>query len=209
MKKLLITGLALASAATVLAQGTVQFNNRIINNISYVYYSSAYKTQIQGNGTAESVAGTVDWTGLGFTKISGSGYMAALLAAPSGIPTIAGLSAPTTTFRTGGAAGNVSPTTATLTGVAADAASAVIEMFAWDNSSGQYSSATAAYSAWQAGTIAGGLSAAYTVPLIGGSVNTPPGIPFTSFNIYQIPEPATVALAGLAASALLIFRRRK
>jgi hypothetical protein len=36
------------------------------------------------------------------------------------------------------------------------------------------------------------------------------GVPTTSaFVLYQVPEPATMALAGLGAAALLIFRRRK
>jgi len=49
------------------------------------------------------------------------------------------------------------------------------------------------------------------VEAIGGGFNTPPNIPFTSFNIYfiPIPEPGSFALLGLGAAALLIFRRRK
>jgi hypothetical protein len=51
----------------------------------------------------------------------------------------------------------------------------------------------------------------------GNPTTTPPGTPnplttatgFTGVNLVVVPEPSTLALAGLGAAALLIFRRRK
>jgi len=49
----------------------------------------------------------------------------------------------------------------------------------------------------------------------GGSQSLPPLIPFggtgipTGFTLTSVPEPSSMALAGLGAAALLIFRRRK
>jgi hypothetical protein len=118
----------------------------------------------------------------------------------------------TTTFRTGGASGNVVLITDTLSGttpIPADAPSATFEMVAWDNSSGLYSSWATASVAWAAGLIAAGESAEFTVLGIGGTGNPPNTVLNGSFNIYTIPEPTSFALLGLGAAALMIFRRRK
>jgi hypothetical protein len=116
----------------------------------------------------------------------------------------------TTTFRTGGTLGRITSLTDTITGLTPDSAAATFEMVAWDNSSGLYPTWTQASAAWLAGTIAAGKSGAFTVPNIGGSVNTPPDVLATSFNIYSaVPEPSTFALAGLGVASLLALRRRK
>jgi len=119
-------------------------------------------------------------------------------------------SANTTTFRTGTGAGVLVATTATLANVAKDAAVATVQVFAWDNTSGSYASAASAWSAWQAGTISGGVSGKINLSAIGGDLTAPPNVTgLQSFNLYSVPEPSTMALAGLGAAALLIFRRRK
>ena len=119
----------------------------------------------------------------------------------------------TTTFSSGGAsgvlAGRVVQITDTIQGLTPDEAAATFEMVAWDNSSGNYSTWTQASVAWWAHEIAAGCSGAFTVDLIGGSINTPPNVLAPSFNIYWIPEPSTFALACLGLAALMIARRRK
>jgi hypothetical protein len=118
----------------------------------------------------------------------------------------------TTTFRTGATLGRISLITDTITGLTPDSAAATFAMVAWDNSSGNYPTWTAASAAWAAGLIAAGESTPFTVAAIGGSVNQPPLAISTGFNLYYIatiPEPTSFALAGLGAAALLIFRRRK
>jgi hypothetical protein len=119
---------------------------------------------------------------------------------PQGLPT---------TFRTGGAQGNISLRTVTLSNIAADAAAGTFEVVAWDNSSGKYPTWETAGPAWAAGFIAGGKGGTFTLQSIGGAVNTPPTtILPASFNLYIVPEPTTFALAGLGLAAMLVFRRR-
>jgi len=211
MKKLILSAIAITCAASVFAQGTVNFLNRPAGGITYVYLSPASVTSaIQGNGTLESVTGTTDWSA--FTRLAGSGYSAVLLSAPgSGQPESSLVAAsPVTTFRTGTAAGNWASTTETLANVAKDAAVATAEVAVWDNKGGTVNTWAQAKPLWLAGTLAAGVSGTFDILSIGGDVNTPPtGAPAKSFNIYIVPEPSTMALAGLGAAALLIFRRRK
>jgi hypothetical protein len=214
MKKLILTAIAVTCAVGVFAQGTIVFNNRVVGSvITHVYLGGT--AQVVGNGTGDYsdttlTPGSRDWTG--YTALSGSGYMAQLLGATgAGQPESAlGLGTPTTTFRTGAAAGFINSTTATMGTVAADAAVGTIELVAWDNSTGQYPTWAQARPAWLAGTIAGGVSGPFNLSAIGG-VTTPAPYLFglQSFNIYTVPEPAAFALLGMGGAAMLIFRRRK
>jgi hypothetical protein len=212
MKKLILTAVAVTCAASVFAQGTVIFGNRSAPVITRVYYNAAVTSQVVGNGTADTPPGTTDWTG--WTAITGSGWMAAILGAngaavPEGSLTF-GANPTTTTFRGGANAGGFAVTTATINSVNKDAAVATLEVFVWDNKGGTLTDPTAALQQFRAGTLTGGLSGAFNVQLIGGDINTPPALTgLQSFNVFIVPEPATVALAGLGAAALLIFRRRK
>jgi hypothetical protein len=203
MKKVLLTLAAVACAASVFAQGTVTFNNRITGSlITHVYLGGS--SQLAGNGPTDLPAGSFAW-GAEFVPLAGAGYTAALLAGPDLLQ-----ATPTTIFRTGAGAGFVAPVTVTLQGVAKDAPSAQVQMVAWDNKGGTINDWTAARAAWLAGEIAAGASPVFTVNAIGGDFNTPPNlVGLQSFNIYLIPEPSTFALAGLGAAALMIFRRRK
>lgn len=211
MKKLVLTVLVTACAVSVFAQGTVIFNNRLTGTlITYVYEGGT--TQVRGAGPSDVPAGTFDWTG--YTRIAGAGYSAQLLAAPGADAPLSALipALPVTTFRTGGAAGNVVATTATLSNVLPGAPVATLMMVAWDNKGGLYQNWDQAKVAWEAGLTRAGTSAPFNVLAIGGGdpPNPAPALTgLTSFNIYLIPEPSTFALAGLGAAALMIFRRRK
>ncbi len=212
MKKIIITLVAMSAAVSVLAQGTVLFNTASsANGVNMrVYGPETGDATISkvGNTSAQLPAGTQTYTG---AVLSGAGYFAQLYAGPAGATETSLLAAtPTTTFRTGSAAGVVAPLTATLAGVAADAASAVIQLRAWDNSSGLYATWAQAEVAWLAGTIAAGKSPLLTVNAIGGTLNAPPYLAgLQSFNIYTaVPEPSTFALLGLGALGMLIFRRK-
>jgi hypothetical protein len=193
--------------------GTVVFANRIVSTLqTRVYYNPGVDYQLRGNGTGDFPAGTTDWTG--FTAITGSGYMAAIMGAVgSSQPESAlafGSSPTTTTFRGGVNAGGFATATATLSEIPPDSLHATLEVFAWDDRGGTLTDPASALTLFQSGQLIGGLSGVFNVDNIGGVVNPPPDLlGLQSFNIYLIPEPSGLALFGLAGVAGLIFRRRR
>lgn len=216
MKKTIIALVALSAAVSVLAQGTVLFNTASsANGVNMRVYgpevgnANLSKT---GNTSAQTPAGSATYTG---AVLAGAGYWAVLYAASGASAAEGSLVAatPTTTFRTGSAAGVVAPLTATLSGVPLDAPVATIQLRAWDNSSGLYNTWAQAETAWTAGLIAAGKSPTLNVTAIGGTLNAPPYLAgLQSFNIYMqgavVPEPSTFAFLGLGALGMLIFRRK-
>jgi len=224
MKKLILAAITLTSAASVFAQGTVNFNMRL-GGTAHVYAPLGPGDQIgiQGQGTNDgNPSGTTNYNGR--VVIGGNGlgtspdpshYLGQLLGANGAGAAEASLlpsTTPPVSFRTGTAAGSVVNGGVTFGNIPADAAVASLEMVAWDNTSGLYPTWAQASVAWASGLIAAGRSAEFNLSAIGGSTNTPPGLfpGLTSFNLYYIiPEPTTAAFAGLGTAALLIFRRRK
>jgi hypothetical protein len=222
MKKLLLTTAALALVTGALAQGTVQFNTRLTAG-SPPYYSQVFAAEVDnsyktGNTSLNLPAGTQTYTGAALT---GSGWTAALFALPGSSVPVGPLTSygvlqtdtmvaatPTTTFRTGTSAGSVASTTATLGNVAADSATAVLQMRVWPTSFGSWANAVAAFNSAQPGIFLGA-SPMFVLNLIGGSVNLPPQMTSVSFNVVAAPEPSSFALAGMGLASLLIFRRRK
>lgn len=208
MKKLILAACALSCAASVFAQGTVFLNNRVTGTVvARVFGPNTGNPALSQSGNSATVdfpAGTTDWTG--YPLLDGANYTAQLWAAPGAGAAEGSLkgATPTTTFRTGNAAGFVNATTVTLTDVPADAAVATVQLRVWDNRTGaDWASATSK-----------GASALFDVAAIGGTLNPAPTLNgLRSFNITGggtvIPEPSTFALVGLGAAALLIFRRRK
>lgn len=226
MKKLVLAACAITCAVSVFAQGTVQFNNRIGSTVlqSHIYLSPANVTsQLTGNGPNDFPAGATSWAG--FTALQGvaSGqqpYLAALMYnySGSGVPTwaLTGAGGPAAigSFRstTAGAGYMAAGIDAYLNGVNGNTA-ATVRIFAWETK-GIYNDPTAAWNAWNTGLCNGGMSK--VVNIVTGGPNDPnPPLPapqmtgLESFNIYLVPEPSTLALAGLGAAAMLIFRRRK
>jgi hypothetical protein len=221
MKKLILAAITLTTAASVFAQGTVTFNNRIAGTGTTHVWSGPLA--LQGNGPSDTPAGSTDYTG--YLLIGTSGGLSAtttfaqLIGAPGAGAAESSMlpsSSPPTTFRTGAGAGFIVGATATFANIPADNAAGTFELAVWDNSSGLYPTWTQASAALASGQLKlGGHSAPFTLQQIGGTTFTPPsmvssiaGQGFQSFAI-AVPEPTTVALAGLSAAALLIFRRRK
>lgn len=221
MKKLILAAFAITCAASVMAQGTIAFQNNLTGTFAsrvWAYNAADPFLSLTGNSPADTPAGTTDYLGAGMLRVGAAGAtlagpttFAQLLSAPGANAPEASLvpQAAIVTFRTGSAAGVSSTTTATLSNVDKDAAVASFRVFAWDNAEGIYANYETAFPAWQACLIAGGFSPQFNVEQIGGDVNTPPFMTgWQSFNLYFIPEPSSMVLAGLGAAALLIFRRR-
>jgi len=218
MKKTLVTMMALTVALGAFAQGTVQFNNSTAGALTKVYmpdglttYAAAAQTIAQktGNTATDSVVGTQTYTG---ALLAGSGFTCQLWSAPGSGQAEGSLAGQTTTtFRTGSAAGRLALTTATLANVLPDAAVATLQLRVFPTSYGTCANAFAAYTsgdplAWV------GKSITFDCTLIGGTVNTPPamtGLTSFSLGVNAAPEPTSMALAGLGAASLLLFRRRK
>ena len=222
MKFLLSLGIALLTLIDAFGQGTVIFVNRSSLGTSHVYAPGPawwYPAQV-GYGSNDSPTGTTDWTG--FTLIGAGGLNGQYGAATTFAQILAanGANQPEqsltpqgsiTTFRTGSGAGFLAQTTATLANIPKDSPVATLEVVAWDNSSGLYSTWALASTAWSFGLIAGGKSGTFNVSNIGGDVNTPPNFIFPSFNLSGIPEPSSIALTSLSVGVALLFRlfRRK
>ncbi len=229
MRKLLL-GLFLIgdlAAASCHGQGTIIFNTRVSGTIvTHVYapLSSAPTYHQAGNGSADTPAGSQDWSGFTLIGIGGSSgqyggatTFAKLLGANGADQPESSLlpALPTTTFRTGGMAGYVSGIGSTFDNIPKATPAATIEMVAWDNSSGLYPTWVQASAAWRAGLIAAGESGRWTQeiddflsePNLLSS--TDPSQHVVSFNLYFIPEPSTFALAGLGALAVVVCRRRR
>jgi len=209
MKKLILTACAVTCAVSVFAQGTVVFQNRVSGSIvTHVYFNSAVTSSVIGNGSNDTPAGNQSWAG--YTALSGSAYQAALIGiAGTGDPLAGSWGSLVASFRTGTGAGFISGGDASFSNIA-EGAKGTIAMFAWDNSSGKYATPASALAAWKTGGVAAGFSNPITLDVFGGGINVSPNLDgLKSFNIYLVPEPSTMALAGLGAAAMLIFRRRK
>jgi hypothetical protein len=220
MKKLILAAIVTSFGINVFAQATVVFNNRISGTlITHVYIGP--RGEIQGNGPGDTPAGTTSYAG--YTLIgtagtpAGSNYLAQLLGAPGfGQPESSLLPAlGVASFRSGGGAGNIAGITATFNNIPPNAPAATLEMVAWDNSSGLYPTWAQASVGWFQGVIFAGRSGVWNQDNLGGTSPAPnminstdPSQHLQSFG-FGAPEPATAALAGLGAAALLVFRRRK
>jgi hypothetical protein len=216
MKKLVLGLIALTAAASVFAQGTVIFNNRIAGSlITHVYapQTATPTAQVTGNAANDIPAGGTVYTG---ATLTGSGWTAQLWAAPGVVVLESALQAatPTSTFRTGTAAGNWVGVTATLTGVAGDLAAATGQIRVFPATYATWAAAEAAWTADTTGTIWIGKSPLFAIAAVGGQANPAPSLNnMVSFSLVAkeasiIPEPSSFALLGLGALGMLIFRRK-
>jgi len=213
MKKILLTGLLVCATASVFAQGLVQFRNTYANttppidgrigwqNAQGVF--QAWLDSTQGTYRAALIGGP-DATGVPATLTSLGNLT--LLFSPSAAATAAW--AP---FRSAATAGYINPgqyNTRILNDVNW-AGRAMVQMVAW---SGNYNTFAEAFAAANAGTPGAMIGVSTALHLTLPSSNTDPNVTYlwglNSFNIQPVPEPTSLALAGLGAAALLIFRRR-
>ena len=228
MKKLIVIALALSAAASILSQGSAGTVVLSLGPGFHVWSPSSTDPALSlvGFGSNDTPSGTTPYAADGMALIGAHGT-----GGPYGAATTygqllgaVGANAPqsslvpvgqTTTFHSGAQAGtpvSITDTLSGLPGIPPDTAFASFVFVAWDNSSGLYANWTQASAAWSAGLIAAGRCNEFTVADIGGTINPAPLLndmgAIASFNIYYIPEPATLALAGLSAATFLVFRRR-
>ena len=203
MKKTLTTLALVAVTAASFAQGVVNFGN-------------GSTTLISANGT--SIPGS-----------SVSTFYFAVFMAPSGTVTQDFLAAPAFGDATWGSALYTTVNHATAVGrLATTAGAAVIPGYnggstadfivkGWSaNAGATYAEALAAFTGGTVPTAYFGVSRIANNIVLGdgGGIPTPSlfgvgGNQVIGFNLTSVPEPSSMALAGLGAASLLMFRRRK
>lgn len=186
MKKQLLTAiLAVGLAGGAFAQGTIIFENSLgSGNITV------------GNGTTLAQPGAYHvallWAAGTTANIPLSGLTAIATYAPSG---------------SGNGPGYFyDPTTITTPAGTAGGSQAVFEVAGWQGNFATYAAAVSGNA-----PIGYGSEFVNSTGNPGGSPATPAS-PLSSWNgnlLIPVPEPTTLALGGLGAAALLLFRRRK
>ena len=164
------------------AQGTVNFNTRVIPDVDVKVFDVDGTTPLAGTGFTAQLFGGIQGTA--------ESSLAALV--------------PTTAFRTGAGAGYVVPPASPVPvpGVPENG-TATLELRVWDNMGGTITSYA------QAVTAGGkyGTSNLFDVGPLGGVLTTPANLKGLTF-WPMIPEPSTIALGILGAAALLLRRRK-
>lgn len=208
MKKILLTSLLAVASVAAFAQGAINVGNGITATRFPIYGPQVGSEGVMtvGNGNLSAPTGSTVFTG---GLLSGTRYAIEFWAGPASATDFSGLTLiTTTTFRTAATAtalpnGITQTVTANIPGVAAGL-SAKLAVRVWDTQSG----ATFA----NAG-VAGQSSLFLSGPLGGvdggGNLVLNPNWIGQSFSLVAVPEPTSMALAGLGAASLLIFRRRK
>lgn len=198
MKKIVLTLVAVgALAASAFAQGTIAADNL---NGTGASTATSFGLFFASNGTAYNGAS------INMVVLGGSS---------------AGSLSPIATFTGGGAAINFGA------GVFADPAgltypvpnvalggTAVLQVLAWLGSANSYGTAAVSQQFWayNGTTYVDASTFTFNNPTGGGG--SPPGPPksmdgMPAMRLQAVPEPTTVALAGLGIASLLIFRRKK
>jgi hypothetical protein len=208
MKKLILAISITACVASTFAQGTIVFGNRIPNSVvAPIYGPNPFDPWIvqQGNSADGFPAGTTVYAGAPLGTRAGDfqgSFTAELWAGqtPFSLAPVAGADAQIITrgfFTTLG-------TPVAIPGVA-EGGTAYLQLRAWDNRGGTITSWAQVIASGFSGI---GMSAIFSSAPLGGAINLPPDlVGLTSFNIVYGPEPSTLALAGLGAVVLLVFRR--
>lgn len=201
MKSLLVGVIVAGSAFGAFAQGQIVFNNRVTGEVdARIFGVEAGNVLKTGNTATGTPAGTQVYNGVALA----AGYTAELWAGANAGSLVA-VPGTQTTFRTTSAAANgyINGLTATIPGFDGGT-TPVLQVRVWDNNGGLITSYAAA-------TVRGA-SLTFTSPQLGGgttAIPTPNMVGLLSFNIAPVPEPSTIALAGLGLGGLLLARRKK
>jgi len=224
MKKTLILGALLAGAIGANAQGTVNFADEVNGFTMHIYGPQASGLSTSGNAENDVPAGStvydagsmVGGSGTGTGLGNGKNVSVELYAAPGLGDAPSSLSAVSQYTGTAGvkagAIGLFIPNAIAGSdpGIpGTSAGTATVALAAWFNGGGAYNSLAAA----QAANQDWGMSSTANINGLGGvSVGgapppTPPAIGVQSFALSGVPEPSTIALGIMGASAFLLRRR--
>jgi hypothetical protein len=215
MKKTITAIAMLAGAVTAYSQGQLNmydygsFSIQVFNISSGanvpVTYGGFSTMEVQGNTENDTSPSSTTYSG----AVLGSGYSIELLAAPGGGDALSSLLPVSGTIVSswdsgfGGGYWNTSvlasiPNTTTI---------ATVAIAAWNNAGGTLNTLAAA----QAAGDPWGISDTSTTSSLGFGTVQPPALPagLTSFSLGATPEPSTIALGLVGASAFLMRLRRK
>lgn len=203
MKKLLALGLLASLTWSAMGQGIVYFNNRVTGSVdAKIYLDTIGGTALSGVDTSFKAALLGGATGSTAASLTGVGTLKQLSNPETGVSAV--------TFRTGAAAGYVSSVNTGRDSQLAYGSTGMFQVVAWQ---GSYSTWAEAYAAafLPGSTVKIGFSNPVNVTVTANQTDTatPYLVGLNSFAITLVPEPSSMALAGLGAAALLIFRRRK
>lgn len=207
MKKLLTLSAITLLAVSAFGQGQVLFNNldktATPNILAPVHMDTLTGALLSGTQARAALLGGPAATGIG-SSLANIGNLTMLANPTDGSTWV--------NFRTGGAAGYVSvgATGARILNNVGYNSSAMLQMVAW---TGNFSDWASAYNAAKGGdlTVKIGWSSTWNVTTTTSPTDPafPRNLGLTEFAVAIVPEPSTLALAGLGAAAMLIFRRRK
>lgn len=194
MKKLLVLALMAAAVVSASAQGRVTFATASPTanaSFSTGADSPLGNVLVSGSGATATIRADLFWTA-GTTTV---GVDASSLNMSGNL---------NQAFLTGAGAGFFAGGTKTLVGAAAGEA-IVAQIRVWDTAFGNYEAARQAQGAhW-------GSSFLFVITPTAAPTaapNLPLGTAAFALNYNPVPEPSSMALAGLGAASLLIFRRR-
>jgi len=192
MKKQILTGIvALGMAAGAFAQGTIAFDNQFNVNL----------TAGATNSGGVFKQGALDGSDFNVALYGGSSaanmtLIATLLQSAGQVLSGNTIGAPGLWLDNSGAEYPVAGVPALGTGF--------FQVQAWEGSFNDYASAVA-------GGAFAGQSSVFQNATGGGAVSAPDltGLPSFTLTASVVPEPTTLALCGLGAASLLLFRRKK
>jgi len=201
----------LAGASAVYAQGTVSMANYLaLNTYLYVSYKAGVAPAVELGGGGTVIPPTT--SNFALETANGNAWSVQLYAAPGlNATTLSPVSGSIVTLgTTPGTLGIWSSTEiATLPGTTGGATgTATLQLYAWYNAGGAITS----YSAALADGVPTGYSAVADITGLGGGSppQTAPTLPESLGNIVvAVPEPSTIALGVMGASAFLMRLRRK
>jgi len=216
MKKTLLTAIAVgALAMSALAQGEFTFSASS-GNVKFSTDSGNTKANVPPVNGQATIAGFGNlniqvWSAPTGTTLSVDPQLGPLFSGAWALDTFGGS---TTQIKVFPQAGAISPATILTP---SSAASVVVEVVAWTGTQTTWANAQANTGGeligWSGSALSGG-SVMWT-QLIAAPPSPTPGTTtagnggFSGLTVSNVPEPTTMALGGLGAAALLLFRRRK